>query len=52
MRIKFDGKMHESNFLCAKEQLGADTAKRIAQENELAETPAQVTSASNSSATQ
>jgi hypothetical protein len=52
MRIKFDGKMHESNILCAKEQLGADTAKRIAQENELAESPAPVTNTSNNSTTQ
>lgn len=27
--------MQESNLLCAKEQQGADTAKRLAQENEL-----------------
>lgn len=38
MRIKFDSKMQESNLLCAKEQQGADTAKRLAQENELVET--------------
>lgn len=34
MRIKFDSKMQESNLLCAKEQQGADTAKRLAQEND------------------
>jgi hypothetical protein len=39
MRIKFDVKMQESNTLCAKEQQGADTAKRLAQENELVGSP-------------
>jgi hypothetical protein len=34
MRIKFDAKMQESNFLYTKEQMGADTARRLAQENE------------------
>jgi hypothetical protein len=37
MRIKFDAKMQESNNLCAKEQHGAGTAKRLAQENESVE---------------
>ena len=50
MRVKFDAKMHESNTLCAKEQLGADTAKRIAQENELAEPPESFTIPSDCSA--
>jgi cell fate (sporulation/competence/biofilm development) regulator YlbF (YheA/YmcA/DUF963 family) len=37
MRIKFDAKMQESNHLCNKEQQGAETAKRLAQENESVE---------------
>jgi hypothetical protein len=35
MRIQFDTTMQESNNLCTKEQEGAETAKRLAQEIEL-----------------
>lgn len=36
MRFKFEEVMSESNDLCMKEQNAAETAKRLAQENELA----------------
>jgi hypothetical protein len=39
MRINFDAKMQESNHLCNKEQQGAESARRLAQENELVEPP-------------
>lgn len=39
MKIKFDAKMQKSNDLIALEQQGMETAKRLAQEIELAESP-------------